>query len=51
MQNGLCLPATWLTIATCLNTTDVILYKDSFGIEPAQLRGNCHKAYNFFEKC
>ena len=30
IQNGLALPATWLTIASCLNLTNVIIYEDSF---------------------
>jgi len=39
IQNGLCLPATWLTIATCLNLADVIIYQDSFGLPLAVTRG------------
>ena len=46
IQNGLCLPATWLTIATCINTTDVIIYQDSFGITPPMMRG---ELLNFFK--
>ena len=39
IQNGLALPATWLTIATCLNLTDVIIYEDSLGVPFARERG------------
>jgi len=39
IQNGLCLVATWLTIATLFNLADVMIYKSSFGINPAIERG------------
>ncbi|XP_076813061.1 uncharacterized protein LOC143459705 [Clavelina lepadiformis] len=39
IQNGLCLPATWLTIACFINLGDVIIYQDSFNVVPPILRG------------
>ena len=39
IQNGLALPATWLTIASCLNLSYVIIYEDSFELAVATRRG------------
>nr|CAB3262979.1 uncharacterized protein LOC100186076 [Phallusia mammillata] len=40
VQNGLSFLGTWLTVATLLNLTTFIIYKDSFGLEAAVLRGD-----------
>ncbi|XP_076813997.1 uncharacterized protein LOC143460393 [Clavelina lepadiformis] len=39
LQNGLGLPATWLTIATLLNLADVMIYEDSINSTTAIQRG------------
>jgi len=39
VQNGLALPATWLTVASTIGLADVIAYKDSPGADTAILRG------------
>lgn len=39
IHNGLCLFATWLTIATVVGFSIALIYVDSPGMDTAQLRG------------
>jgi len=39
IQNGLALFATWLTVASTITLADVIIYKDSPGLNKAMFRG------------
>jgi len=42
VQNGLGLPAAWLTVASLIGLADVLIYKDSPGLVEPIMRGQLH---------